>query len=423
MLYKNRIADEMLATKLKSKGACIVEGAKWCGKTTTALQCAKSVLRMDEPSSRKINIQMAQINPSRLLKGETPRLIDEWQLAPTLFDAIRYEVDTRGLEGQFILTGSSVLPDSPERTHSGTGRYTWLKMRPMSLFESLESTGEVSLGELFKAPSLIEGSNRLSFDDLSFATCRGGWPHAVGMEKDIALLQAFDYVDGVAKSDISRVDGVRRNEETTRRLLRSYARNIASQVSYEEIKKDTDASSGLKIAENTFLSYVNALKKIYLIEDMAAWNPNLRSKTAVRTSDTRFFVDPSLAVAALGLGVEDLSNDLHTFGFLFECLCVRDLRIYAESLGGNVYHYRDKNGLECDAVVHLKNGKYGLIEIKLGGDAAIAEAKKTLNELASLIDTSKMKEPSFKMVLIGVGDYAYRDEDGIYIVPIGCLKN
>ena len=423
MSYKSRIADEMLAIKLKSKGACIVEGAKWCGKTTTALQQAKSVLRMDEPLTKKANIRMAQINPSRLLAGDAPRLIDEWQLAPSLFDAIRYEVDVRGLEGQFILTGSSVLPDSDERTHSGTGRYSWLKMRPMSLFESLESTGEVSLAELFKTPSFIEGTNHLSFNDLTFATCRGGWPHAVGMEKDYALLQAFDYVDGVAKSDISRVDGVKRSEETTRRLLRSYARNIGGQVSFEEIKKDVDASSGNKIAENTFLSYINALKKIYLIEDMTAWNPNLRSKTAVRTTDTRYFVDPSIAVASLGLGTEDLANDLNTFGFLFECLCVRDLRIYAESLGGNVYHYRDKSGLECDAVVHLKNGKYGLIEIKLGDDMAIMEGKETLNRLADLIDTTKMKEPSFKMVLVGVGNYAYRDEDGIYIVPIGCLKN
>lgn len=343
MEYRKRIADETLTLKLASKGACVIEGPKWCGKTTTALQKAGSVLRMDEPRIRKNNIQMAQINPSLLLSGKTPRLIDEWQIAPIIWDAIRYEVDARGLEGQFILTGSAVGTNSKEITHSGTGRFSWLKMRTMSLYESLESTGEVSLLSLFDAPSSIMGTNHLSFDDLAYLVCRGGWPHAVGMKKEIALLQPYDYLDGVAKSDINRVDGKRKNEEMVRCLLRSYARHIGSGGSYESIRMDVGSSSGNGIAENTFASYVTALKGIYVIEDMPAWNPNLRSKAAIRSKDTRYFVDPSIAVASLGLGPNDLTNDLNTFGFLFECLCVRDLRVYAESLGGNVYHYRDKS--------------------------------------------------------------------------------
>ncbi len=423
MQYKKRIADEMLDVKLASKGACVIEGPKWCGKTTTATQKSGSILRMDEPRNRDSNIKMAKINPSILLSGETPRLIDEWQIAPIIWDQVRYEVDTRGEVGQFILTGSSVGTNSDEVTHSGTGRFSWLKMRPMSLYESDESTGEVSLASLFDTPEMIRGNNRLSFDDLEFLACRGGWPSSINMKKEYALLQAYDYLDGLVKSDINRVDGVRKNEDIARRLLRSYARNVGSEASYENIRRDVSASGGDMIAENTFSSYLTALKSVYVIEDMPAWNPNLRSKTAIRSKDTRYLVDPSLAAASLGLGPTDLSSDLNTFGFLFECLCIRDLRVYAESIGGTVYHYRDSNNLECDAVVHLRNGKYGLIEIKLGGDIYIEEAKKTLNKLESILDIKTMNAPSFKMVLIGVGDYAYRDSDGIYIVPIGCLKN
>ncbi len=423
MHYRKRIADGMLDIKLASKGACMIEGPKWCGKTTTAMQKAGSVLRMDEPKNRSSNIKLAQINPSSLLSGKAPRLIDEWQIAPIIYDAVRYEVGARGKEGQFILTGSSVGTDSEEVTHSGTGRFSWLKMRPMSLYESDESAGEVSLLSLFDVPDSIIGKNRLSFDDLAYLVCRGGWPHSVDMKREIALLQPYDYLDGLVKSDISRVDGVKKNEEIARRFLRSYARNIGSAASYESIRMGVASSNGNEIVENTFSSYVSALKRVYVIEDMPAWNPNLRSKTAIRTKDTRYLVDPSIGVAALGLGPADLASDLNTFGFLFENLCVRDLRVYAESIGGSLFHYRDKNDLECDAVIHLRNGKYGLIEIKLGSDSSINEGKRALNKLSGLIDTGKMNGPAFKMVLIGVGDYAYRDTDGIYIVPIGCLKN
>ena len=423
MQYKKRIVDEMLELKLASKGACVIEGPKWCGKTTTAMQQAHSILRMDDPKNRASNIKLAQINPSFLLSGNTPRLIDEWQIAPILWDAVRYEIDTRGQEGQFILTGSSTGTNSKEVTHSGTGRFSWLKMRPMSLYESEDSTGEVSLASLFNRSDSISGKNRLSFEDLAFLVCRGGWPHSISMRKEIALLQPYDYVDGLVKSDINKVDGVSKNEEIARRLLRSYARNSGSATSYESIRVDVASSAGDEIAVNTFSSYVTALKGAYVIEDLPAWNPNLRSKTAVRAKDTRYFVDPSIAAASLGLGPDDLSMDLNTFGFLFESLCIRDLRVYAESIGGSVFRYRDKNNLECDAVVHLRNGKYGLIEIKLGGDASIEEAKASLNKLHGILDTEKINEPSFKMVLIGVGDYAYCDSDGIYIVPIGCLKS
>lgn len=423
MVYKKRIVDDMMALKLRSKGAVVIEGPKWCGKTTTALQQSKSVLKVDEPDKRQDNLELSRIKPSLLLEGETPRLIDEWQVAPLLWDAIRNEVDKRSLEGQFILTGSSVGSESTEITHSGTGRFTWLKMRTMSLFESDESSGEVSLSELFKTPEEITGKNKLSINDIAFAISRGGWPHSINMDKDVALLQAYDYYDGIVKSDVNRVDGISKNEERVKKLLRSYARNIGTQASYSSIKKDTAVNDSDAISENTLLTYINALKKIYVIEDMPAWNPNLRSKTAIRTADTRYFSDPSIAVASLGLGVEDLFEDMKTFGFLFESLVVRDLRIYADSIGGNVYHYRDKNDLECDAVIHLRNGRYGLIEIKLGGEEAIKEAAKSLKKVYEKIDTDKMKEPSFMMIVIGVGDFAYKREDGIYIVPIGCLKN
>ncbi len=423
MIYKKRIVDDLLSLKLRSKGAVVIEGPKWCGKTTTALQQSRSVLKVDEPDKRQDNLELSRIKPSLLLEGETPRLIDEWQVAPLLWDAVRNEVDERSSEGQFILTGSSVGSGSSEITHSGTGRFTWLKMRTMSLFESGESTGDISLSELFKTPKEITGKSKLSINDVAFAIARGGWPHSIDMDKDVSLLQAYDYYDGVVKSDVNRVDGIGKNEERVKRLLRSYARNIGTQASYSSIKKDTASNDSDALSENTLLTYINALKKIYVIEDMPAWNPNLRSKTAIRTADTRYFSDPSIAVASLGLGVDDLFEDMKTFGFLFESLVVRDLRIYAESIGGNVYHYRDKNDLECDAVIHLRNGHYGLVEIKLGGEEAIQEAAKSLKKVREKIDTDKMKEPSFMMIVVGVGNYAYKRDDGVYIVPIGSLRN
>ena len=421
--YRDRIVDDMLKDKLESKGAVVIEGPKWCGKTTTAMQVAGSILRMDEPSKREANIQMAEIDPGRLLKGNAPRLIDEWQIAPKLWDAARYEVDTRGEEGQFILTGSAVPIESREITHSGTGRFTWLMMRPMSLFESGDSTGEVSLNQLFENPSVIDGMNNLSIENLAFLICRGGWPHAVGMKEKPALLQAEDYYEAVIKSDINRADGVSKNPERVKRLMRSFARNQGTQISNTMLRDDIISNDTESLSEDTIASYINALKNIFVVEDMPAWNPNLRSKTSIRTSDTRYYVDPSIAVAALGIGPKDLTNDLNTMGLLFETLCVRDLRVYAESIGGNVLHYRDKSGLECDTVIHLKNGRYGLAEIKLGGQKFIEDAAENLKSLSNKIDTSKMPAPSFLMIVIGIGEFAYKREDGIFIVPIGCLKN
>jgi predicted AAA+ superfamily ATPase len=421
--YRDRIVDEKLRDKLDAKGAVVIEGPKWCGKTTTALQLAGSILRMDEPGNRDANIQMAEIDPSRLLDGETPRLIDEWQIAPKIWDAVRYEVDMRDEEGQFILTGSAVPVETKEITHSGTGRFTWLTMRTMSLYESGESTGEVSLEQLFSRPEQIRGRNELDIDKLAYLICRGGWPRAIRMKEKAALSQATDYYDAVVRSDINRADGITKNPERVKRLMKSFARNQGGQVSNTLFRDDilTNDTEGLN--EDTIASYINALKKIYVVEDMPAWNPNLRSKTAIRSSDTRYYVDPSIAAAALGAGPKDLTNDLNTMGLLFETMCVRDLRVYAEALGGEVLHYRDKSGLECDTVIHLRNGSYGLAEIKLGGSRLIEEGAANLKSLAGKIDTTKMKEPSFLMIVVGTGEFAYRREDGIYIVPAGCLKN
>ena len=421
--YKKRIADEVIKKKLKGKGAVLVEGAKWCGKTTTSEELSGSVLYMSKPDNMKQNLMLAEINPSLLLEGETPRLIDEWQIAPKLWDAVRYEVDHRNEEGQFILTGSAVPASMDEVQHTGTGRFAWVRMRPMSLFESGESNGSVRLSELFQSPEQIAAINPINLKQIAFLVCRGGWPRATFLEDEIALEQAYDYYDAIINQDISRVDGVKRDAERVKTLMRSYARNQGAQVPNTTLKADMMANDADTLDEDTVLSYVNALKKIFVVEDMPAWTPNLRSKTAIRTSDTRYFTDPSIGVAALGLGPDDLIGDLDTFGLMFECMCNRDLRVFADALGGGVYHYRDKSGLECDAVVHLRNGSYGLIEIKLGGDQAIEHGVKTLKQLAGKIDTDKMKSPAFLMVLTAVGDYAYRREDGVYVVPIGCLRD
>ncbi len=421
--YRSRIADGILKRKLEGKGAVLIEGPKWCGKTTTAEQIAASVLYMDDPEKKEQNITMSELNPKRLLSGPAPRLIDEWQLAPKLWDTVRFEVDHRGEPGQFILTGSAVPADTKEIAHSGTGRFTWLTMRPMSLFESGDSTGDVSLKALFDGNAKIDGCSSLSFDRLAFLVCRGGWPQAVDMRDEIALDQAADYCDAVIRSDINRVDNIQKNPERIRRLMRSYARNQGAQVPNTVLAQDIAAGDETSMSEETVASYINALRKIFVVEDMPAWNPNLRSKTAIRSSDTRYYIDPSIAAASLGIGPDDLMNDLKTFGFLFETLCVRDLRVFADALNGGVYHYRDKDGHECDAVIHLRNGRYGLIEIKLGGDRLIEEGAASLKAMEERIDTDRMNSPSFLMVLTGTGDFAYRRRDGVYVVPIGCLKN
>lgn len=423
MQYKQRIADQILAKKLSCKGAVLIEGPKWCGKTTTAEQHARSILYMDSPASLESNIQMAEISPSLLLNGETPRLIDEWQLAPKLWDATRYEVDHRGEVGQFILTGSAVPVSEKDIHHSGTGRFSWLTMRPMTLYESGDSNGTVSIGELFCQPEQIATVNKLKIEDIAYLICRGGWPFACNLTGDAALAQAIDYVDAVIKKDVSRVDGVNRNATTMRQLLRSYARHQGAPATIGTIVADMATNSENEVSDRTVGSYIEALRKIFVIEDSEAWNPNLRSKTAVRTANTRYFIDPSIGTAVLGLGPSDLLADLNTMGLFFETLCVRDLRVFADALDGQVFHYRDKNGLECDAVMHLRNGKYGLIEVKLGGDRLIEEGAKNLLSLACKINTEKMNDPSFLMVLTGTGNFAYRRKDGVYVVPIGCLRD
>lgn len=421
--YKLRIADKLLERKVRGKGAVLIEGPKWCGKTTTAKQLAKSVLDLGDSSVLKQSSQMIEISPKSLLEGETPRLIDEWQALPPIWDSIRSEVDRRGEPSQFILTGSSVLPDAKETIHSGTGRFAHIMMRPMSLYESGDSSGDISLKDLFEGKIPEVRQCEFEIDDIAYLTCRGGWPWATLLSKDIALDQAFDYVDSVTKRDIQRVDNVKRNPERARLLLRSYARNISQQVSYATIRKDMLANDASTLDEDTVADYIKALKKLFVIEDLAAWNPNLRSKAAIRTGDTRHFVDPSIGTAALGLGPQDLINDLDTFGLLFEDMVVRDLRVYAEALDGGLYHYRDSDGLECDTVLHRRNGSYALLEVKLGGEKFISDAAANMIELAGNIDTDKMPAPSFMAVIIGVGKYAYQRKDGVYVIPIGCLKD
>lgn len=423
--YRHRIMDSLLAKKLQAKGAVLIEGPKWCGKTTTAEEMAASKVLLAKTDAKEQFKRLLEIDSDTALSGEAPMLIDEWQTVPKLWDAVRYTVDHRRKMGQFILTGSAV-PDKDaekEREHSGTGRFAWLTMRPMTLSESGESNGSVSLADLFAAPEKLFGRNSLKLQDIAFLICRGGWPMAVGLPEEAALEQAFDYYDAVTKEDVTRVDGVKRASERVRRLMRAYARHQGTQASIATLREDLKNNDIATLDDDTIVSYLEALRKIFVVEDMPAWNPNLRSKTAIRTADTRYFVDPSIATAALGMGPADLVNDLNTMGFFFETMCVRDLRVYAEALNGKVYHYRDKSGLECDAVVHLRNGQYGLIEIKLGGQSLIDDGVRTLNSLAAQVDTSRMKAPAFKMVLTATGEYAYRrSEDGIYIVPVGCLK-
>lgn len=421
MAYKQRVADALLERKLQGKGAVLIEGPKWCGKTTTAKQIAKSVLDLGDSDVFNQSERMIALSASTLLEGATPRLIDEWQTLPALWDSIRTAVDKRSEFAQFILTGSAVPPKEKTR-HSGTGRIGRLRMRPMSLWESGESDGRVSLSALFNGEQIdvLHCENDLNL--LAFLTCRGGWPQATLLSGELALDQAIDYYEAVTNTDIQRVDDVKRSPERARMLLRSYARNIATQTPYSTLRADMLQHDSQTLNEDTVIDYADALRKIFVIEDSEAWNPNLRSKTAIRTSDTRYFVDPSIATAALGIGPNDLINDLQTFGLLFENLVVRDLRVYADALNGKIYHYRDANGLECDAVLHRRDGSYGLIEVKLGGTDNIDAGATTLIKLATNIDTSKMKAPAFMMVVIGVGPYAYQRPDGVYVIPINLLK-
>lgn len=419
--YKKRIADHILKEKLDAKGAVLVEGAKWCGKTTTASQIAKSTLFLHDPSHKEQYLKMASISPNLLLKGLTPRLIDEWQLAPQLWDAIRFEIDQRDEFGQFILTGSSTPAVDMSTSHSGTGRISRMIMRPMTLWESGDSNGTIALSDLFEGQEEIAGMSSVDIIHLAYLICRGGWPKSLHPSEKISLMQAYDYYDSVLESDISLSDGVQRNPQRVKLLMRAYSRNISTEAKLSHIRSDMITNDSDTLSEDTILSYISALKRIFVIEDLPAWSPNLRSKTAIRLTDKRHFVDPSIAVASLGIGPNDLINDLNTMGLLFESLCVRDLRVFAEAMDGTLYHYRDKSGLECDAVLHLRNGSYALIEVKLGGNE-IDLAAKNLISLHDKIDIHRMKAPSFLLILTG-GSVAYRREDGVFVIPAACLKH
>ena len=416
--YIPRIADEILKEKLETSGAVWIRGPKWCGKTWTAKQQARSSLMMQDPDQTLNYLRTAGVKPSLLLEGDTPRLLDEWQMAPVLWDAVRYAVDIRAENGQFILTGST-LPLDHEVKHSGTGRITRMLMRPMSLFESGESTGQVSLNELFNGDEPF-GKTKMEIEELAFVTARGGWPAAIGVSNKIALAQANQYLEAVVDTDISEADGVRRDPSKVRTFLKSIARNIASTASLETIRNDIKGEDE-SLSTLTIRSYINALERIFVIEEQPAWEPALRSKTAIRTSPKRHFVDPSIAVVALGTNPEGLLKDFNTFGLLFESLCIRDLRIYSQSIGGNVYHYRDKTELEVDAIVSLHDGRWGAIEIKLG-QKQIEIASENLLKLKEKVDEEKMQPPSFLMVLTGNG-FAIKQKNGVLVVPIGCLKN
>ena len=426
--YIKRVCDDELELKLEGFGAVHIVGPKWCGKTTTAKQFAKSFIEMQDPDKRDMYIQTAKIKPSNLLVGENPRLIDEWQIAPNLWDAVRVSVDRRNEEGLYILTGSNSI-DKSEIMHTGTGRIDTLMMYPMSLYESGESNGSISLADLFSKSDVLENGceSDLTIDQLIFAACRGGWPSSLHKKSDKAkLLVARSYFDSLCAEDITNVDGVQRDETTTRLLLRSYARNISTMVANRTIIKDINAN--VELSEATFYNYIKALKKLFLIQDVEAWCPAIRSKSAIQATDKREFVDPSLVVAALGVEPDYFNLDLKTFGFVFETLCIRDLKIYSTALGGRVSYYHDRYGLEADCVLHLRDGKYALIEFKLGS-ADIDEGAKHLIELENLITEynktetqCKLRMPDLKIVITGT-QYGYEREDGVLVIPIGCLKD
>lgn len=420
MNYLSRLCDAELQLALQSAGAVLIEGAKWCGKTSTASNASRSVLFMQDPDNARSYQAMADTKASLLLKGETPRLIDEWQMAPVLWDAVRFEVDKRAEPGQFILTGSAV-PSDNVTAHTGTGRISRLMMRPMSLFESLESNGAVSLRALFNGEQEDAGAmSDLSIEKIAFVLCRGGWPASIKMPDAPALRMALDYVEAVINYDVSQVDNIEKNPDRVRLLLRSLARNITTSATYQTISADMEATD-LTISDKTISAYLNALRRIFVVEDLPAWSPSLRSKTAIRTSAKRHFVDPSVATAVLRTNPEGILNDFQYFGFLFEALCTRDIRVYAQTNDGDVFHYRDKSGLEADLIVRLRNGRWAAIEVKLG-KKQIDEAAENLLALKARIDEDKMGEASFLMVITG-GQYAYRRKDGVWVVPIGCLRN
>jgi hypothetical protein len=427
--YLNRIADKILDLRLEAFGAVQITGPKWCGKTTTAERRANSVIKMQDPDRREGYLATARTKPSILLKGSTPRLIDEWQVAPVIWDAVRHAVDERSAKGQFILTGSTVIDDK-QIMHSGTGRISKMAMYPMSLYESLESNGSISLQRLFNDTDYdIDGStSELSIEQLIFAACRGGWPASLDqMSKEAKLLIAQDYVDVICNDDISRVDDTKRSPTLANLILRTYARNVCTLAKKSSMLADvSEEMEGTTMP--TFDDYVEALEKLFVIKDIEAWSPAIRSKTVILTGKKRCLVDPSIAVAALGASPKSLELDLNTFGFIFECLCFRDLRVYSQAMGGNLSYYHDRLGLEADAVLHLNDGRYALIECKLGsreiedGTKHLLEIKRLITEKNKTDKQSRLREPDLLIILTG-GEMAYTREDGVKIVPIGCLKD
>lgn len=416
--YIKRLCDKELSDSLSVTGAVLIEGAKWCGKTSSGERAAGSVLYMQDPDVRASNLALADTKPSLLLRGAAPRLIDEWQMAPVLWDAVRYEVDRRSEFGQFILTGSAVPVDGAT-AHSGTGRIVRLRMRTMSLLESGESSGGISLGKLFDGSQSEDGArSELGVEAFAHVICRGGWPASLRLPERSALRLAADYVESVIQHDVSEVSQAEKNPERVRLLLRSLARNISTIANHATLIRDVEATD-LGFSDKTVRSYLNALQRIFVLEDLPAWMPSLRSKTAIRTSAKRHFVDPSIATAVLRANPESLLRDFNTFGFLFESLCVRDARIYAQHIDGDVFHYRDKTGLEADLIIRLRDGRWGAVEVKLG-HSQIDAAAKTLLKLKERIDLTKMGAPSFLMILTA-GEYAYKRPDGVWVVPLGCL--
>ena len=416
--YLNRIADKVLDTVLESSGAVLIEGPKWCGKTRTAAEKSKSVIYMQDPDKSVSYLKAADTKPSLLLQGDTPRLIDEWQEAPVLWDAVRFAVDQRQKSGQFILTGSAVPKDGVVK-HSGTGRISRLQLRTMSLFESMESNGSISLKQLFDGTASGDCMSSLSIENLAHALTRGGWPASIGEKESVSLRRVYDYVDAVINLDISRVDGVDKSPARVRNLMRSLSRNISTTATIETIRADI-AENKEAVSVKTISMYLNALRRIYVVEDLPAWNPAMRSKTTIRSSPKRHFCDPSIAAAVMRADSDALLGDFNTFGLLFESLCVRDLRVYAWANDGEVFHYRDKNGLEADAVIHLKDGRWGAVEVKMGAKE-IEAAAENLKILRNKVNRDKMQEPSFLMVLTAT-EFGYKRDDGVFIVPIGCLR-
>ncbi len=416
--YISRISDKLLGILLESSGAVLVEGAKWCGKTQSSLQVAKSAVYLQDPDEGPGYLAMADTKPSLLLEGETPLLLDEWQMAPVIWDAVRFAVDKRALMGQFILTGSAT-PGDNETIHSGTGRIARMLMRPMSLYESSESDGKVSLKDLFDGNKDIAAKNNLTIEQIAHAICRGGWPAAVISGSQSSRI-AMNYVDSIINSDVHRVDGVERDPERVRLLLQSLARNISTLATYKTIMDDMQVNDA-SITDKTLSSYLNALRRLFVVEDVPAWQPSLLSRTAIRTANKRQFVDPSIATAALRTNATGILRDFETFGFLFESLCTRDLRVYSQAIDGGVFHYRDKSELESDLIIKLNDGRWAPVEVKLG-NKQIEEAAANLIKLSHKVDADKMNQPSFLMVLTG-GQVAYRRPDGVLVVPIGCLKD